>query len=473
MALYRVIIVLWLSVGCRHSSHYGVLEGRKSSDFFSSLMHKYQDNQLVISVVSVVEDTLKAKSAAVGFSDINPLELFLKQLASKKIKGKAGLAFIPVIECFLAHGYTIKKWCEVDVLDALASLILADYPSNHLVQILFKHGFNFNTRENATGAHLVHLLIRGCCDALGSFPEVYTLLDRLLDDLVKRGMDLHAVDGQYSSALEVALTWLASMDETGSDDKCNKAIDLYFDSYMKLVQVLLDHGLQVYDKHRLANPNHSLFALIANFFSQKVCDYSYLSSAKVRTLFVLLEKFIGCVERSECKKDYLNTCYRGETSGCRNPTPLYVACKLTMQSAQFAYKDTSGLRLVELLLVHGADTNFTPDTATKSILFQAVASKEVLLVELLLRHGADLSYHQHGTGDTPLHVAVHNQDVAMVQFLCKSNYLRKEHLDIPNKKGATPWSMLATTHLCCHTSSCVTCLNATAVVDLFTSLKLK
>ncbi|MBX9889754.1 MAG: hypothetical protein K2X94_00585 [Amoebophilaceae bacterium] len=104
--------------------------------------------------------------------DVNPLEVFLKQLSSQKLKGKAGLAFIPVIQCFFAHGYTIKQWCEADVLDTLASLILADYPSNHLIEILFEHGFDFNTRANATGARLVHLLIRDCCDALGDFPEI-------------------------------------------------------------------------------------------------------------------------------------------------------------------------------------------------------------------------------------------------------------------------------------------------------------
>ncbi|MBX9889755.1 MAG: hypothetical protein K2X94_00590 [Amoebophilaceae bacterium] len=56
MALYRVIIVLLLNVGCSHRSHYGVVEGRKSSDFFTSLMHKFKDNPSITPMIKVVGD---------------------------------------------------------------------------------------------------------------------------------------------------------------------------------------------------------------------------------------------------------------------------------------------------------------------------------------------------------------------------------------------------------------------------------
>ncbi|MBX9889753.1 MAG: ankyrin repeat domain-containing protein [Amoebophilaceae bacterium] len=86
-------------------------------------------------------------------------------------------------------------------------------------------------------------------------------------------------------------------------------------------------------------------------------------------------------------------------------------------------------------MAYGADPNFTPDTATKSILYHAVEARERPLVELLLKYGADLSYHRYGTGDTPLHLASRFEKVAILQALLAHAAI---DLDVSNNAGLLP-----------------------------------
>lgn len=75
------------------------------------------------------------------------------------------------------------------------------------------------------------------------------------------------------------------------------------------------------------------------------------------------------------------------------------------------------LRIVQLLLTHGAEVNHASENALRVMpLHSAVASRHVAIAETLLAYDAEVNARQAG-GFTPLHAAAQNGQLNMVRLL--------------------------------------------------------
>ena len=469
MALYRVIIVLWLVLSCAHRSSYSIFEEFQTTqpthefspcrDFLYYLLDAINRNEQVTAVVKDLEGFLIDKRDCFYLLDFNPLEAFLENLESKKIKMTSCFPVVPIIQCFLSCGYgNISQNCDPNVLRSLAKIMLADV-SNRFVSILVEGGFDVNMRNSHSGEGLFHCLVRESCVLLKNHNLVHIALYRTLNYLLKQGMAIHVVNKAGCNPLHIAIQWLESIhhkDEIGTWHDVGD-IECYLYNYLNLVQVLLDHGVRVYDMHFLNNvaDNRSLFYLIKAFFYQAHCANYPLRKAIEKTGLILLEQFITHVQCNNkwsvnAKDLYLNQSCTGKfcRDGLNTPkyiSPLSFTCMLRAKSWH-AYDTFFSLEFVKILLRHGANPAFRSSCHVKSLLYQAVESSDIALVEEFLKYTSAAQLfaspyinHKKCPGHTALHIAIKQDDLPMIRFLYANNYVQKEHLDIPNKAGETPW----------------------------------
>ncbi|KAI0436779.1 ankyrin repeat-containing domain protein [Xylaria telfairii] len=120
-------------------------------------------------------------------------------------------------------------------------------------------------------------------------------------------------------------------------------------------------------------------------------------------------------------------------------TALWIAC------------ENSNKKMVEFLLSHDADPNIPSTKNNRTPLQVAVdmrssegsqkrADDRLRIIKLLLKHGAD-SNQTDILGNTPLHTAASNGDLAVVQLLLDPIY--KTWVDLPGRHGQTPVAVAA------------------------------
>ncbi|MCE2993130.1 MAG: ankyrin repeat domain-containing protein [Alphaproteobacteria bacterium] len=100
-------------------------------------------------------------------------------------------------------------------------------------------------------------------------------------------------------------------------------------------------------------------------------------------------------------------------------TPIYYAIK---EAAHLGYYSQSKyIKVLELLIAHGANVNLKDYAASIEPIFQAIDSSNVEVVQLLMNNGANLSVREFYSNKTPMFYAINRGEIMVAKAMIKQD----------------------------------------------------